>query len=112
MTADDMDAVAGDGGATFEILGPKLTIYALANSMDLTKQATMHRLEWYHDGMERGIAIEATGQGMVGISAIAWTRDAPGSARTHPYRSDLPAEELAKDLSTILEGGMEAANAL
>jgi hypothetical protein len=112
MTADDSSAVAGDGGATFEVLGPKLTIYALANGMDLTKQAAVRRLEWYHDGQERGIAIEATGAGMVSIRALAWTRDATGTEQSHPYRSDMPAEQLGNDLSTILEGAMVAANAL
>jgi hypothetical protein len=113
MTADDRNAVAGDdGGATFEDLGPKLTIYALANGMDLKKQAAVRRLEWYHDGQERGIAIEATGSGTVSIRALAWTRNTPGAERSHSYRSAVPAEELGKDLSTILEGGMVAANTL
>jgi len=113
MTADDRNTVAGDdGGGTFEDLGPKLTIYALANGMDLTKQGAIRRLEWYHDGQERGIAVEATGAGTVSIRALAWTRNAPGTERSHPYRSAVLAEELGNDLSTILEGAMVAANAL
>lgn len=112
MTADDGNAVADDGGAIFEDLGPKLTIYALANGMDLTKHATGRRLEWYHDGQERGIAIEATGAGAVSLRALAWTRNAPGTERSQTYRSAVPAEELANDLSTVLEGAMVAANTL
>ncbi len=112
MTADDSSAVAGDGGATFEVLGPKLTIYALANGMDLTKQAAVRRLEWYRDGQERGISIEATSAGTVHVRALAWTRNAPATERTQPYRSDVPEEEMARDLSAILEGAMDAANAL
>jgi hypothetical protein len=112
MTADDRNEVAGDGGATFEDLGPKLTIYALANGMDLTKQADGRRLEWYHEGQERGISVEATGAGTVRIRALAWNRNDPGAERSQTYRSAVPAEELESDLSTILEGAMVAANAL
>ena len=70
MTTDELDrAGRGEGGA-FGVLDPRLTIYALANGMDLAKETTARRLEWYYEGSERGIAIEATDQGTVVITAV------------------------------------------
>jgi hypothetical protein len=112
MTADERDAVGGDAGGAFEILDPRLTIYALANGMDLNKEPATRRLEWYYDGMDRGIAVEAGDGGTVVVTAMAWTRETPGSLRTRAYRTDLTAEELAQSLSSVLEGATEAANEL
>lgn len=112
MTAEERDAVMGEPGAAFEILDPRLTIYALANGMDLNKEPSARRLEWYYDGMDRGITVEVTDGGCLVVTALAWVRETSGSLRTRAWRADLTAEELAQSLSSVLEGATEAANEL
>ena len=51
----------GTGGDPFELVDSKLTIYALANGMDLIKEPGVRRLAWYRDGREREVRIVAGG---------------------------------------------------
>ena len=97
---------------TFAVVDPKLTIYALANGMDLVKDAQTRRLEWYRDGRERGIHLEATTEGAVLVTVQAWSRGDASSATTGPQGPPHAPEALARNLSAILGQALDAANGL
>lgn len=109
MTADRREEEA-DG--TFGVLDPKLTIYALANGMDLLKEGDARRLEWYREGSDRGILIERAGDGSVSIHAVTWKRSDPSSERRLQHHAGIASEELAASLSKFLDSALDAANEL
>jgi len=96
----------------FGTVDPKLTIYALANGMDLAKDAGKRRLEWYRDGRERGILLQVTDGGALTVTAQAWRRGDEDSLTTLPQGPPHAADALANNLSTILGQALEAANGL
>lgn len=112
MAGDQRHWGAGGDAGPFEVLDATLNIYALANGMDLVKEPTTRRLGWYRDGMERGIVLEADADGALTVTALSWRTSDPSTARRAPQRESMPPEELANELSTILEAALEAANAL
>jgi hypothetical protein len=112
MAADEHGRVGDAGGTVFEVLDPRLTIYALANGMDLVRLPEGRRLEWYRDGRDRGILIEDAGSGSVSVRALTWKRSDPESDRAQEYTPLIDAEELASSLSSVLDGALEAANRL
>ena len=112
MTVDGRDRNEGVGAGAFDSIDPKLTIFALANGMDLNKNGGVRRLEWYRDGHERGILLTADSGGAISIVAQAWKRGDETSLRRTPIAERLGAEELTRDLSSHLEHGIEAANSL
>jgi hypothetical protein len=116
MAADGRDRTEGgsEGGAAdpFEGIDPKLTIYALANGMDLNKNGGMRRLEWYRDGHDRGILLAAGAGGAISLSAQAWKRGDEASMRVSPVQENVPRDELIGSLTSLLERGLEAANEL
>jgi hypothetical protein len=99
------------GASAFDGVDPRLTIYALANGMDLVKDEAFRRLEWYRDGMDRGIRVSVTPAGTLEVTALVWSGD-PEGARTAPVGDAVAPDELAHRLSGILDGAAEAANAL
>lgn len=112
MAADEHGREGDGGGTVFEVLDPRLTIYALANGMDLVKLPGHRRLEWYRDGRDRGILIAEAGPGSVSVRALTWKRSDPDSNREEPHTPRIDAEELAKSLSQVLDAALEAANRL
>lgn len=97
----------------FEVVGPKLNVFALANGMDLAKDDPGRRvLSWYREGLERGIVIEADASGALAIAAAAWKTNDEASRVSAPVRDGMSDEELANSLGTVLEAAMEAANKL
>jgi hypothetical protein len=98
-------------------LDSQLNIFALANGMDLLKNAggrPGRLLQWYRDGLERGLHVEPDGDGpgTVSLWAVAWKDDA--GARTEK-RSALatatPSGKLKDELKRLLPRGVDAANA-
>lgn len=112
MAADEHGREGEAGGTVFEVLDPRLTIYALANGMDLVRIPEGRRLEWYRDGRDRGILIADAGSGSVSVQAVTWKRSDPDSDRSEPHTPLIDAEELASSLSAVLDGALEAANRL
>ena len=104
--------VTMDGNQAFEILDPRLNVFALANGTDLLKEPGERRLVWYRDGLERGVLIRAASDGTVATIALAWKRGDAGSERSAPHRDGLDAAELAQHLSAILDEAVNQANAL
>lgn len=70
MSEGGRPEVGADG---FDSIDPKLTVFALANGMDLTKDGSQRRLEWYADGLERGILIESLPGGSFRVGVRAWS---------------------------------------
>ncbi len=96
----------------FEKVDPKLTIYALANGMDLVKEDPEERmLTWYRDGRERAILITLQSDSVFTLSAAAWATNRADSRTAKEIRT-IPADELTGALSTILDEVIEAANEL
>ena len=92
----------------FEAIDPKLTVFALANGMDLAKDEGSRRLSWFTEGLERGLRIErGTGDSYV-VTATAWRINAPDDVTSSPVSDDVPVG----DLTTKLEADIDAANAL
>jgi len=58
-------------GDAFAAIDSKLTVFALANGVDLAKGEDHRRLEWYSDGVERGIVIATDGAGF-GLALLKW----------------------------------------
>lgn len=112
MAADQHGREGNAGSTVFEVLDPRLTIYALANGMDLVRLAEGRRLEWYRDGRDRGILIEDAGSGSVSVRALTWKRSDPDSDRSETHTPLIAAQELAGSLSAVLDGALEAANRL
>ncbi len=101
-----MDDARPDGGA-FAAIDAKLTVFALANGVDLAKGEAYRRLEWYSDGSERGILVAADGDGY-GLSVLKWKSCQAEGAEPHPFRDVVPAVEVTK----LLAYAIHAANAL
>jgi len=100
------------GSGLFGAVDPKLTIYALANGMDLVREGGTRRLEWYRDGRERRILVEATSDGTLRVSAQAWSEDDASSTSTVPQGPPHAPEALARNLSAVLNQALEAANGI
>lgn len=112
MAADQRQPGVGGAGGPFEVLDPKLNIYALANGMDLVKEPTLRTLGWYREGLERGILIEAVAPGALSVTAACWKTSDASVRRTATQHAAIPPDDLSKGLSTILEAALEAANGL
>ena len=115
------DGPVAPGGRTragdpLEPLDPDLTIFALANGMDLARERAgvpCRVLEWFREGLERtiGIEAEAGGEVMVWVGARRGRRSEPGEARRELRRS-AGVDELRRSLRPLLAEAVEAANAL
>jgi hypothetical protein len=99
---------ASDGDSPFDALDPRLTVFALANGMDLAKGEGYRRLEWFTEGLERGILIEATDSPSFDVKVLCWKT---GNAETLSGASvgeGLSAEEV----SSLVSGAIDTANGL
>lgn len=95
-------------GTPFETLDPRLTVYALANGMDLAKGPGYRRLEWFAEGLERGIMIEAQPDGTLNVDVLCWKTGQTEHLATANVRSDVTAG----DAGGLLDPAIEQANAL
>ena len=99
--------VQSDGGP-FGAIDPKLTVFALANGMDLAKDEGSRQLAWFTEGLERGLRIEVTAADSFVVTAMAWRINAPDDASESLVGDDVATD----DLTGTLERAIEAANAL
>ncbi len=102
-----MDDARADGDA-FTAIDPKLTVFALANGVDLAKGERYRRLEWFADGFERGILLATDGSGSYRVSVLKWKSGSAEEASPEPFRDGVAAG----DVTGILDDAIEAANAL
>jgi len=98
----------GSGGGLLRANDAKLTVFALANGMDLARDRDERRLEWYNGGLERGIRVEPGPEGKLTIHVGAWPFGARERGAEAPYADDVAPEALAR----TLEAAIERANAL
>lgn len=102
---------AGDASGRidpFAGIDPKLNVYALANGMDLTKGPRHRRLEWFTEGLERGILIEVDGDGAFDVGVVAWRT---GSEEVRA-RAVVGGGLSSTDVMTLLDSAIESANGL
>ncbi len=98
-----------------EPLDGDLTVFALANAMDLARERDgrpCRVLEWFREGMERTILIEPAPDGTASLSVGARPgsrRGEGGVART--LHEGLRPDALGKDLRPLLREALDAANA-
>jgi len=101
-----------DDGGPFEAIDSKLTIYALANGMDLVKEPSRRRLTWYEDGRERGVLIEAPEDDVYPIRVGAWKAGAEEPPATEPFTRIAGTQQLLDRLSEVVEEGRSRASEL
>ena len=99
--------VQRDGGP-FEAIDSKLTVFALANGMDLAKEEGSRQLSWFTEGLERGLRIEPGAGDSLVVTALAWRINAPDDVTEAPVSDDVALA----DLTATLERAIDAANAL
>ena len=96
-----------EGDGPFAEIDPKLTVFALANGVDLAKGEDHRRVEWFAEGFERGILIGLGADGSLGLALFKWkTGGEPGEPTE--FRSGVAASEIVG----MLDAAVEAANAL
>ena len=97
----------GEGGDTFGAIDPKLTVFALANGMDLSKDDGYRRLEGFFEGRERGLVIEVVDAGW-SVSAISW----PTGKASELTQAEVGTAQTSDELTGLLEQAIESANTL
>lgn len=102
------------GGGPFEDIDPKLTIYALANGMDLAKEPGVRRLGWYREGREREVCIATRddGPGFAVVAAAFRTGGGPPARSESAVGEADSVQALLEGLSDLLARGQEEADRL
>lgn len=101
-----------DDRALFTAIDAKLNMFALANGMDLLKDDAGRRLEWFTEGMERAIVIEAATAGSTGsfrVRVMSWQT---GSAESVAGASDIGDSLSAEEVTTVMADAIDVANRL
>ena len=114
--ADRPQDARSRGADPLEPLDPDLTIFALANGLDLEREsqgAPCRILVWYREGLERSIRIDPAGDdaASVRIHARSGRSSAPGEVH-RDLRPATPIGELTADLRKLLAEALERANGL
>ena len=99
---------SGSGVGGFDSIDPRLTMFALANGMDLAKGEDYRRLEWFAEGLERGILIRADPDGTFGLTVMSWQTGHSGERKETAGSQALAAD----NVFPALNDGIETANAL
>jgi hypothetical protein len=101
---DGMDT----GGGPFDAIDSNLTVFALANGLDLEKGDDFRRLEWFSEGLERCIVVAADGSGDFSVAVRTWRSGRPEATTEAPVATGLSVDEIRK----ALPGAIDTANAL
>lgn len=96
------------GGGRFDGIDSNLTVFALANGLDLAKGDGYRRLEWFSEGLERGILIEADDADGFRVRVMTWRSGKP-DLRTEASVAD---ELAADDVRAALSDAIDTANGL
>lgn len=100
--------LGGTGEDRFDAIDARLNVFALANGMDLTKDADFRRLEWFTEGLERGILIEAGDDGAFRVHVLSW----PSGSAEIRGRASLGDGLSEAELAGLLPSAIDAANEL
>ena len=106
MVNEATDARAGDN--PFEELDPRLTIFALANGMDLVKEPDSRRLEWFSEGLERAIRIQVEDADSFSLTVLSWKSRKMETLVEAPLTSGASTA----DVGNALNDAIESANGL
>jgi len=106
MEAGMMDGVQSPDA--FEAIDPKLTMFALANGMDLSKGGDYRRLEWFSEGLERGILLRPTDDGDFAVDVMAWRNGRPDEVTVGNADEGVPPDAV----TSVLTEAINAANTL
>ena len=98
----------GSGVGGFDAIDPRLTMFALANGMDLAKGEDYRRLEWFTEGLERGILIRTDRDGTFDLTVMSW-QTGNSEERTEASVSDRTAPD---DVFPALTEAIDTANGL
>lgn len=91
-----------------EVIDSNLTVFALANGLDLAKAEAHRRLEWFSEGFERGIVIEVGADAGYDVRVMTWR-----SGKTESRTERVVGEGLsAADLRAMLSDAIDTANGL
>ncbi|NIQ57576.1 MAG: hypothetical protein GWN71_30560, partial [Gammaproteobacteria bacterium] len=60
------------GGGHFDGIDSNLTVFALANGLDLAKGDGFRRFEWFSEGLERSIVVETDGADAFLVRIMSW----------------------------------------
>lgn len=96
------------GGGPFDAIDSNLTVFALANGLDLEKGDDFRRLEWFSEGLERCIVIAADGAGDFSVTVRSWRSGRPEAATGSPVAEGLSVDEIRE----ALPGAIDTANEL
>jgi hypothetical protein len=99
---DTVDA-GPDNNDPFDTIDPRLTVFALANGMDLAKSDGSRRLEWFTEGLERGILIEAADDGRYDVKVLCWRTGSGEEVSSASVGEAMAAEEVTGGLSDVIE---------
>ena len=87
----------------FEAIDSKLNVFALANGMDLIKGSEFRRLEWFAEGLERGILIEADGDGAFRLGVLSWPTGSTEISARASAGEGLSGDELITSLPLAID---------
>lgn len=91
------------GGGRFDGIDSNLTVFALANGLDLAKGEDHRRLEWFSEGLERGIVLSADDGGGFDVHVVSWRSGSPEHRVEAPVAEGLSADEVRDALSDAIE---------
>jgi len=97
-----------DGGGLFDAIDPRLNVFALANGMDLLKGDGYRRLEWFTEGLERAIVIEAGSTESFHVRVVSWRTGSTEVLGEAELGDDLSG----KEVGSVLDTAIDAANGL
>lgn len=97
-------------GGGFDGIDSDLTVFALANGVDLAKSEGVRRLEWFSEGLERGVVIEAGDGGTFTVVAMTWRSGRPELRAESRVSEGLSPAELRRALPDAIEtaNGLDA----
>ena len=102
------EADPGISGGAFAAIDAKLTVFALANGMDLSKGPDYRRLEWFSDGLERAILIRPGNPDAFDLTVMSW----PTGRSDEREETSADASVEVGRLPAALTEAIDAANAL
>lgn len=109
-TEEGMSDGTQSSGDRFDDVDSNLTVFALANGTDLVKGEGHRRLEWFSEGLERGIVIEAKEDGRFDVTALTWRARSARRRTEMSVGESVPASELRSTLADAIHmaNGLDA----
>jgi hypothetical protein len=84
-------------------LDPKLTVFALANGVSLSKGPGHRRLEWFSEGFERGILIEVEDSGSFRLRVMRWPTGAAETQSEEAVGAGLTVADVVSQLPEAID---------